>query len=82
MENNLDYIVTYHGVARACAIFVPIVMQSKLPEIEYFISHCEPQILIVDGERRDVIAAAIANRHPAYATLRAIWLAGEGPALG
>ena len=78
MENNLDYIVAYHGVARSRAIFVPIVTQSKLAEIEYFISHSEPSVLIVDGERWDVVAAAIANRNPAFATLREIWLAGAG----
>ena len=78
MENNLDYIVTYHGVARAQAIFVPIVTQSKLPEIEYFISHSEPCVLIVDGERWEVIAEAIANGNPAFASVREIWLAGDG----
>ncbi len=82
MENNLDYIVTYHGVGRSQAIFVPIVTQSKLPEIEYFISHSEPSILIVDGERWDVVADAIANGNPAFATLREIWLAGEGDRAG
>ncbi len=78
MENNLDYIVTYHGVARSQAVFVPIVTQSKLPEIEYFISHSEPQVLIVDGGRWDVVAQAIATGNPAFASLRHIWLAGEG----
>ena len=78
MENNLDYIVTYHGVARAQAIFVPIVTQSKLPEIEYFISHSEPRVLIVDGERWEVVAEAIANGNPAFASVREIWLAGDG----
>ena len=82
MENNLDYIVIYHGVARSRAIFVPIVTQSKLAEIEYFISHAEPRVLILDGERWDVVAAAIANRNPAFATLREIWLAGEGARAG
>ena len=82
MENNLDYIVIYHGVARSRAIFVPIVTQSKLAEIEYFISHAEPRVLILDGERWDVVAAAIANRNPAFATLREIWLAGEGERAG
>ncbi len=82
MENNLDYIVTYHGVARAQAIFVPIVTQSKLPEIEYFVSHAEPCVLIVDGERWDLIAAAIADGNPAFASLREIWLAGEGERAG
>jgi carnitine-CoA ligase len=82
MENNLDYIVTYHGVARAGAIYVPIVTQSKLPEIEYFVSHAEPWVLIVDGERWDVIAAAIADGNPAFASLREIWLAGEGERAG
>ena len=82
MENNLDYIVTYHGVARAQAIFVPIVTQSKLPEIEYFISHSEPRVLIVDGERWEVIAEAIANGNPAFASVREIWLAGDGASGG
>ena len=82
MENNLDYIVTYHGVARAQAIYVPIVTQSKLPEIEYFVSHAEPRVLIVDGERWDVIAAAIADGNPAFASLREIWLAGAGERAG
>ena len=78
MENNLDYLVTYHGVARSQAVFVPIVTQSKLPEIEYFIHHSEPQVLIVDGVRWDVVAQAIATGNPAFASLRHIWLAGEG----
>lgn len=78
MENNLDYLVTYHGVARSRAVFVPIVTQSKLLEIEYFISHSEPEILIVDGERWDVVEHAIKSGNPAFATLREIWLAGEG----
>ena len=82
MENNLDYIVTYHGVARAGAIFVPIVTQSKLPEIEYFVSHAEPCVLIVDGERWDVIAQAIAAGNPAFVSLREIWLAGAGQRAG
>lgn len=82
MENHLDYLVTYHGVARSRAIFVPIVTQSKLPEIEYFISHSEPEVLIVDGERWDVVAAAIAAGNPAFATLREIWLAGAGERSG
>lgn len=82
MENNLDYIVTYHGVGRSRAIFVPIVTQSKLPEIEYFIGHSEPCVLIVDGERWDVVADAIASGNPAFATVREIWLAGDGERAG
>lgn len=82
MENNLDYIVTYHGVGRSQAIFVPIVTQSKLPEIEYFLSHSEPCVLIVDAERWDVVAAAIADGNPAFASLREIWLAGAGARTG
>lgn len=78
MENHLDYIVCYHGVGRASAIFVPVVTQSKLPEIEYFVQHSEPVLLIVDSERYEVVRQAIASGHPAFASLRTIWLAGDG----
>ena len=76
MENQIDYLVAYHGVARAQAIFVPIVTQSKLPEVEYFISHSEPSLLVVDAERWDVIADAMARHEPAFRSVREVWLAG------
>lgn len=80
MENHLDYLVAYHGTGRARAVFVPIVTQSKLPEIEYFISHAEPALLLVDGERWRGVAQAWADGNPAFASLRHVWLAGDGRA--
>src|SRR5262249_6168846 len=82
MENACDYIVAYHGVGRSGAIFVPIVTQSKLPEVEYFIGHSEPVVLIVDAERWDVVAHAVMAGSPAFASLRGIWLAGDEPRAG
>ncbi len=79
MENHLDYLVAYHGVGRARAIFVPIVTQSKLPEIEYFIGHSTPSLLIVDAERWHTIAPAIESRHPAFASIKHIWFASHAP---
>jgi carnitine-CoA ligase len=78
MENGFDYLIAYHGVGRAGAIFVPIVTQSKLPEVEYFIGHSEPAVLIIDAERWAIVADAIAAGKPAFASLRAAWLVGEG----
>lgn len=80
MENCLEYLVAYHGVGRAGAIFVPIVTQSKLPEVEYFISHAEPRVLIVDDDRWAIVASAIAAGNPAFASLTAVWLVGDGDA--
>jgi len=79
MENGLDYLVAYHGVGRAGAIFVPIVTQSKLPEVEYFVGHSEPVVLIADVERWALIADAVASGAPDFASLREIWLAGDEP---
>ena len=77
MENGLEYLVAYHGVGRASAIFVPIVTQSKLPEVEYFVGHSEPAVLIADAERWALIAEAVASGAPAFASLRVIWLVGD-----
>ena len=73
MENRLEYIVAYHGVARAGAVFVPIVTNSKLPEVEYFIEHAEPVALIVDDKRLDLIADAFGNRHPAFVSVATVF---------
>ena len=82
MENRPEYIVAYHGVARSGGIFVPIVTQSKLPEIEYFIGHSEPCVLIIDEDRWEVLAAAIAGGNPALASIRDILFVGRDAPAG
>jgi crotonobetaine/carnitine-CoA ligase len=71
MANRTEYLELYHGVGRLGAVLVPIVTQSKLPEIEYFVEHSEAVVMIVDGERWDVVAPGFEGRtSPAFRTIR------------
>jgi crotonobetaine/carnitine-CoA ligase len=75
MANRLEYLVAYHGVGRHGAIFVPLVTQSKLPEIEYFIQHSEASLLVVDAERWETVRPAWEpRRSPALASLEHVVL--------
>lgn len=76
MENSLDYIAIYHGVARSGSIFVPIVTQSKIPEVAYFLDHSEAAVLIVDKERWDMLAAAVKAGTLELKNLRHVFLVG------
>jgi crotonobetaine/carnitine-CoA ligase len=70
MENRIEYIVAYHGVARSGGVFVPIVTNSKVAEVEYFISHAEPVAMILDNRRLDLIAEQLHSPASAFASLR------------
>jgi crotonobetaine/carnitine-CoA ligase len=80
MENDLDYLVAYHGVGRSRAIFVPIVTQSTLDEVAYFVGHSTPRVLIVDEPRWQVVADAIARGDEAFSSLRTVL--GKGKVVG
>lgn len=80
MENDLDYLVAYHGVGRSRAIFVPIVTQSTLDEVAYFVGHSSPRVLIVDEPRWRVVAQAIERGDEAFASLRTVL--GKGDVAG
>jgi crotonobetaine/carnitine-CoA ligase len=83
MANSPEYIAFYHGVARAGAIFVPLVTQSKLPELEYFVGHSEPVVLVVDEPRWEVVSSALMpTRSPAFATIRHIVCLGPDAVAG
>ncbi|HVX31544.1 MAG TPA: AMP-binding protein [Solirubrobacterales bacterium] len=55
MANRPEYLVLYHGIGRYGACLVPIVTQSKPPEIGYFVEHSEATVLVVDEERWEVV---------------------------
>lgn len=81
MANRLEYLTAYHGVGRHGAVLVPLVTQSKLGEIEYFVEHSEASVLIVDDERWGVVRPALTpRRSPAMSSLRHVVRIGEQPA--
>lgn len=53
MANRPEYMALYYATARLGAVFVPIVTQSRRPEIEYFLTHSEAALLFTDGPRWD-----------------------------
>ncbi len=78
MANRPEYLVLYHGIARYGACLVPIVTQSKPPEIAYFIEHSEATVLIVDEERWEVVRDHLDD--PALASIRQVVKLGDaGP---
>jgi crotonobetaine/carnitine-CoA ligase len=76
MANRLEYIVAYHGVGRCGAVFVPIVTQSKLPELSYLLDHSEASVLIVDEKRWEVLAGGISSREFAFTHVHHVFLIG------
>jgi crotonobetaine/carnitine-CoA ligase len=69
--NRPEYLVVYHGVGRCGAVLVPLVTQSKPPEIAYFVEHSEASVLIVDDERWEVVKDDLfPERAPALATIK------------
>jgi len=71
MANRPEYLVVYHGVGRCGAVLVPLVTQSKPPEIAYFVEHSEASVLIVDDERWEVVRDQLEPRRtPELATIK------------
>jgi carnitine-CoA ligase len=62
MANCPEYLIAYHGIGRCGAVLVPLVTQSKPPEIAYFVEHSEASVLIVDDERWDVVRDQLTPR--------------------
>jgi crotonobetaine/carnitine-CoA ligase len=82
MANRLEYIVTYHGVGRAGAVLVPIVTQSKVPEVSYFLDHSEASVLIVDDERWASLAEARSDGSLTLKYIRHVFWVGLTPPPG
>lgn len=81
--NRPEYLLLYHGVGRLGAILVPLVTQSKLPEIEYFVEHSEASVLVVDEERWETVRAALLpHRSPAFASVRHVARVGAEEVAG
>jgi crotonobetaine/carnitine-CoA ligase len=76
MSNRTEYLELYHGSGRAGTVFVPIVTQSKLPEIEYFVGHSDSTVLFVDGGRWEVLRAALGDSGALPEPLRHVVLVG------
>jgi carnitine-CoA ligase len=64
MANRPEYLTAYHGIGRYGAVLVPLVTQSKPPEIAYFVEHSEASVMIVDDERWEVVRDQLLP-HPA-----------------
>lgn len=78
MANRPEYLVAYHGIARCGAVLVPLVTQSKPPEIAYFIEHSEASVLIVDDERWEVVRDQLEPvRAPQLATIKNVIKIGD-----
>jgi crotonobetaine/carnitine-CoA ligase len=78
MSNRPEYLVAYHGIARCGAVLVPLVTQSKPPEIAYFIEHSEASVLIVDEERWQLVRPQLEPRRaPELATIEHVLKVGE-----
>jgi crotonobetaine/carnitine-CoA ligase len=78
MSNRPEYLVAYHGIARCGAVLVPLVTQSKPPEIAYFIEHSEASVLIVDDERWEVVRdQLVPKRAPELATIKQVIKIGD-----
>lgn len=61
MSNRPEYLAAYYGVARLAGVFVPIVSQSTVPELEYFVSHAGITFLLVDGQRWSTIGEGLSK---------------------
>jgi crotonobetaine/carnitine-CoA ligase len=82
MANRPEYLVAYHGIGRCGAVLVPLVTQSKPPEIAYFIEHSEASVLIVDDERWEVVRDHLTpSRAPELASIKTVIRVGD-PAPG
>jgi crotonobetaine/carnitine-CoA ligase len=83
MPNRPEYLALYYGVARLGAVFVPLVTQSKLMEVEYFLEHSGATVLVADAERWDQLSRATA-RHPSpiIDALQTVIVLGEGDSAG
>lgn len=78
MANRPEYLVAYHGIGRCGACLVPLVTQSKPPEIAYFVEHSEASVLIVDDERWEVVRDQLEPRRAAeLATIEHVIKVGD-----
>src|SRR5690606_34676238 len=83
MANNVEYLIVYHAVGRLGAVLVPIVTDSKLPEVEYFLEHSETTKLVVDDRRWSrLVEAPGAAGSQALQRLEQVILVAERPADG
>jgi len=80
--NRPEYLELYHGAGRVGAVFVPIVTQSKLREIEYFVEHSESTVLFVDGPRWEYLRAAAKGELPAPLEHVVVFDDASGEAIG
>ncbi len=58
MANCPEFLYAYYATGRLGAVFVPLVTQSKLREIEYTVEHSDAEILLADAERWEYIREA------------------------
>jgi crotonobetaine/carnitine-CoA ligase len=73
MANRPEYMALYYGVARARAVFVPLVTASKLPELAYFLEHSGAKVLVTDLPRWRVLHdAATQARSRVLGQLKAV----------
>lgn len=56
MRNSPAALATMFGLARACAVWVPLNAQLRGPGLGYALDHCEPALVVADPELMPVIA--------------------------
>jgi len=73
-EKSVEALALYLAVVRAGAVYLPLNMAYTRAEVSYFVGDAEPRLLVVDPDRREIVAAGGAGG-PRVETLGA---AGEG----
>jgi len=73
-EKSVEALALYLAVVRAGAVYLPLNMAYTRAEVSYFVGDAEPRLLVVDPDRREIVAAG-GSGGPRVETLGA---AGEG----
>ncbi len=60
-RNSVWHVLALLATARLGATFVPVNPQFKVEEAEYVFGHCQPGVVLCDGEAQDVARQAIAR---------------------
>jgi long-chain acyl-CoA synthetase len=61
LENSPDYIMSFFAVAACRAVNVPLNLEFKVEEVQFFLSDARVSCIIVDEQRADLVARAVAN---------------------
>lgn len=73
LENSIEHVLAWFGASNRNAVEVPLNTASAPPQIEYILTHCQAEILIIDARYIDRLRPAV----PQLSKLRTLVVCGD-----